>query len=88
MPYTHLRTFTKKLFNNIPSERFKDDQGNWLRAGGDGALFYEMIERANPDKIVAVKEIVCNYNDINPLNDYKINGNEQTKNAQLILNRK
>lgn len=88
MPYTHLRTFTKKLFKDVSEDRFKDSNGNWLRAGGDGALFYEMIERANPDKIVAVKEIVYNYNDLNPLNDYKINGDEQTKNAQTILNKR
>lgn len=88
MPYTHLRTFTKKLFKDVSEDRFKDSYGNWLRAGGDGALFYEMIERANPDKVVAVKEIVYNYNDLNPINDYKVNGDEQTKNAQTILNKK
>ncbi len=88
MPYTHLRTFTKKLFKGVSEDRFKDSNGNWLRAGGDGALFYEMIERANPDKVVAVKEIVYNYNDLNPINDYKVNGDEQTKNAQTILNKK
>lgn len=88
MPYTHLRTFSRKLFNGVDISRFKDESGNWLKAGGDGALFYEMIERANPDKIVAVKEIVCNYNDTNPLNDYKVNAAEQTKNANLILGRR
>ena len=88
MPYTHLRTFSRKLFNGVSNDPFKDSDGNWLRAGGDGALFYEMIERADPNKIVAVKEIVYNYNDMNPLNDYKINGVEQTKNAQIILNKK
>ena len=87
MPYTHLRTFTKSLFNGVSENRFKDNEGNWLRAGGDGALFYEMIERADPNKVVAVKEIVYNYNDVNPLNDYKINAEQQTKNAQLILSR-
>ena len=88
MPYTHLRTFSRKLFNGVDINRFKDQEGKWLKAGGDGALFYEMIERANPDKVVAVKEIIVNYNDTNPLNDYKINGDLQTKNAQFILNRK
>ena len=88
MPYTHLRTFSRKLFNGVSGDRFKDENGNWLRAGGDGALFYEMIERADPNKIVAVKEIIYNYNDMNPINDYKVNANEQTKNAGIILNRK
>ena len=88
MPYTHLRTFSRKLFNGVSNEQFKDSNGNWLKAGGDGALFYEMIERADPNKIVAVKEIVYNYNDMNPLNDYKVNGDQQTKNANLVLSRK
>jgi hypothetical protein len=88
MPYTHLRTFSRKLFNDVSNEQFKDSNGNWLKAGGDGALFYEMIERADPNKIVAVKEIVYNYNDMNPLNDYKVNGDQQTKNANLVLSRK
>lgn len=88
MPYTHLRTFTRKLFSRVDENRFKDDEGNWLRAGGDGALFYEMIERADPNKIIAVKEIVCNYNDVNPLNDYKVNADQQNKNAKIILDRK
>lgn len=88
IPYTHLRTFTKSLFNNIHEDRFKDANGNWLRAGGDGALFYELIERVDPDKIVAVKEIIYNYNDLNPINDYKVNSQQQTENARLILSRK
>jgi hypothetical protein len=87
MPYTHLRTFSKRLFKDINQNIFKDADGNWLRAGGDGSLFYEMIERANSNKIVAVKEIVYNYNDVNPLNDYKINAVEQNKTAQIILNK-
>lgn len=87
MPYTHLRTFTKKLFKSVSEDRFKDNAGNWLRAGGDGALFYEMIERADPNKVIAVKEIVYYYNDTNPLNDYKVNAEQQTKNAQIILNK-
>ena len=28
---------------------------------------------------------IYNYNDINPINDYKINSAEQTKNAERIL---
>lgn len=85
MPYTHLRSFTKSLFTGLTEDKFKDASGNWLRAGGDGALFYELIERADPNKVVAVKEIVYNYNDLNPLNDYKINSEEQTRNANYIL---
>ena len=82
LPYTHLRTFRKKLIDGIDESVFKDDSGNWFRAGGDVATFYNIIERAT--KITTVTRIVYVYNDVNPLNDYKINGTEQTKNANYI----
>lgn len=89
IPYTHLRTFKSSL---LPYEKyddqFKDDKGNWFKAGGDGALFYALIEQADPDKIKVVSEIMYLYNDMNDLNDYKVNGEEQTMNANLIINKK
>lgn len=84
MPYTHLRTFKKSLINNVPMTEFQDGNGQWFRAGGDNALFYNIIEQAEPDKVKALQKIVYNYNDMNPLNDYKVNGFEQTKAANLI----
>jgi len=88
MPYTHLRTFKQYLINNINNSVFKDQDGNWFRAGGDGATFYNLIEAADPDKVKCLQEVVYNYNDTNPLNDYKINGHEQNKTADAILNQK
>jgi len=85
MPYTHLRTFKKYLFNAVKSRDLQDEDGNWFKAGGDGALFYKVIEAADPTKVKVVTDVVYNYNDINPLNDYKINGEEQTKTANKIL---
>lgn len=83
IPYTHLRTFDSTLFENLNFDVFKDQFGNWMRAGADNPLFYELIERAS--KPLAVKEIVCNYNDKNPLNDYKIRSKEQNENAMQSL---
>jgi len=88
MPYTHLRTFKKGLLNDISDSMFKDEDGNWYKAGGDGSVFYALIETADPSKVTCVQDIVYNYNDINPLNDYKVNGSEQTKNANSILTKK
>jgi len=85
MPYTHLRTFKKYLLNGIDDSMFQDEEGNWYRAGGDGSVFYALIESADPSKVKCVQDIIQNYNDVNPLNDYKINGVEQTKNANSIL---
>lgn len=86
MPYTHLRTFRKNLLEGVEQKAFKDADGNWLKAGGDTSIFYTAIENAHPDKIRAISDIVYRYNDKNPLNDYKVNGEEQTRNANFVLN--
>ena len=86
MPYTHLRTFKKNLLDGVSQSVFKDENKNWLKAGGDTSIFYAAIERAHPDKIRAIPDIVYRYNDKNPLNDYKVNGEEQTRNANYVLN--
>lgn len=87
MPYTHLRTFKGHLLNGLNESDFKDGDGNWYKAGGDGAVFYSLIENADPDKIKVVTDIVYRYNDASPINDYKVNGKIQTQNAQDILKR-
>lgn len=84
MPYTHLRTFRAHLIQDVDLSKFKDENGNWYKAGGDGSIFYEAIERA--EKIHVFQDIIYNYNDASPINDYKVNGEEQTRNANRILN--
>jgi len=84
MPYPHLRTFRRKLLNNIDDSVFKDENGEWFKAGGDNATFYNIIEQADPNKIKVVQDIVMLYNDKNPLNDYKVHGELQNKNANKI----
>lgn len=86
LPYTHFRTFKKYLVNEINDTEFQDSQGQWYRAGGDGSVFYALIEKADPSKVKCLQEIVYNYNDTNPLNDYKVNAEEQNKNAREIMN--
>jgi len=86
IPYHHFRVFRKYLINDIPLSSFKDSEGKYLRAGGDVALFYNIIEKSK--KIKVVQDIIYIYNDKNPLNDYKIHGEEQTKNAKEIMKRK
>jgi FkbM family methyltransferase len=80
IPYTHLRTCLGKYFFTLDTNKFKVD-GEWMKSGADNPLFYELIEQVDPNKIYCNREIVCNYNDKNPLNDYKIRGKEQNRNA-------
>lgn len=89
MPYTHLRTFLgRNMINYLRThgdQAFKDEEGNWLKAGGDTAVFYTMLEYADPENVICIPDVVYNYNDANPLNDYKVNSEEQTKTANIVL---
>lgn len=87
MPYTHLRTFYAGLIHDVDFSAFIGPDGEWYKAGGDGSVFYAAIENADPDKVKVVTDVVYLYNDLNPLNDYKVNGEEQTRNATHILTR-
>lgn len=89
MPYTHLRTFRGSMMLKYLELKgnyaFRDVEGNWLKAGGDTAIFYTMLEAADPNRVVCIPEIVYNYNDANPLNDYKVNAEEQNRTAAKVL---
>ena len=85
LPYTHLRSFKKHLINKVSDSEFKDSNGQWYRAGGDGAVFYNLLEQADPDRVHVVSDVVYHYNDLNPLNDYKVNGEEQNQTARAIV---
>lgn len=85
MPYPHLRTFLSDLVLELDDDLFKDSNGEWYGPGGDNATFYNIIEQADPDSVVCVPDVVYMYNDTNPLNDYKINGEEQNKTANKII---
>lgn len=80
IPYTHLRTCAAKYFLTIDDAKFKINN-QWMKAGADNPLFYELIEQIEPSAIYCNREIVAVYNDINPLNDYKVHSDEQNFNA-------
>lgn len=86
MPYTHLRTFRFDLFNNVPLETYKDENGNYYKSGGDNATFYPYIEQCDVNEIKCIQRVLVNYNDKNPINDYKVNSIEQNINAEKIKN--
>lgn len=85
MPYTHLRTLKGRLLLNEPDSKFQDSEGHWFKAGGDNAPFYTALENCDPARVYAVSDIVYNYNDTNPLNDYKVNQEEQNRAIEQIV---
>lgn len=86
IPYTHLRTFRLDLFNQVDQTFFKDSNGEYWKSGGDNATFYPLIELCDENEIRCIQRVLVNYNDINPLNDYKVNSEEQNLNANIIRN--
>ena len=84
-PYTHLRTLKAKLIKYEDNSAFMDKDGNWFKAGGDLATFYQAIENCDSDRIYCSADVVYQYNDAHPHNDYKVNGEEQTKTARSII---
>jgi glycosyltransferase involved in cell wall biosynthesis len=85
MPYTHLRTLKAKLLMNEPPAKFQDAEGNWFKAGGDNATFYTAIENCDPDRVYCVPDIVVNYNDASPINDYKVNRDQQDRAIAAVI---
>lgn len=85
IPYTHLRTMIGSIAKKVDWNNYKVD-GKWMMAGADNPFFKETISYAK--KPIAVKEIMVNYNDANPLNDYKVNSEEQNRNAAMVRTKK
>lgn len=88
IPYTHMRAFRFHLYNVVDQTLWKDKEGNWWKAGGDTAVFYSLIECADPHNVKVQQEILVNYNDLNPINDYKINNQQQLETAHAVLEQK
>lgn len=88
VPYTHMRAFRFELFDKVNTDLWKNDQGEWFRAGGDTAVFYSLLECADPNGVAVMRQILVNYNDLNPINDYKISNEQQLETAHAVLAQK
>ena len=71
----HLRTFRGFLWNNINKEDLKNKFGKWPTVIGDLIMTYPMLEMCPPDKVYHISSVLYNYNDMNPLNDFRIKAN-------------
>jgi len=88
IPYTHLRTMKASVMKTIPDSRFQDDQGAWFKASCDVPMFYAGIANTDPDRVYAVPDIVYDYNDASPLNEYKTVQDLQNRTIAMELGNK
>jgi glycosyltransferase involved in cell wall biosynthesis len=74
---THLKTFKYKLFSRIANGDLFGRDGKFLQICADVAMMFPMLEMAGLSRIKHIPQVLYCYNDLNPLNDHKIPGNEQ-----------
>jgi glycosyltransferase involved in cell wall biosynthesis len=84
IPYTHLRTFSMEAFDRVHDDLLRDHNGDYYKAAGDSALFYALLDVCDHGAVRPIRDVLYIYNDLNPLNDYKVNSPEQIKNSEEI----
>ena len=80
---SHLRTFKHKLVRRIEEEDLLDEYGNYYRYAYDQALMFPMMEMAR-ERIRFIPDILCVYNDENPMNVHKVDPEVQIQMAKKV----
>ena len=84
---SHLRSYRMFLLRNINKEDLLDSNGNFLRAAGDLALMFPLLEMSG-HRAKFVKEILYIWNDLNTLNEHKVLRDDQLECEKKIRNGK
>lgn len=84
---SHLRTFKNKLWYKIDDGDLRDENNEYYKVAGDAAYIYPMLEMCGPKHHKFIDEILYIYNDLSPVNDMKVNMEEQIRTAALIRNK-
>ena len=70
---SHLRTWKVFLWRNIKDEDHKDSTGQYLSINADLAYMLPMLEMAGLEHYKYLPDVNLVYNDLNPINDHKVN---------------
>lgn len=84
---SHLRTFKYKLWKSINIEDLKDSNGDFYRMAWDLAIMFPMLEMSGY-KTKYINEVNYCYNNLNPLNDHKVDHGMQVRLDMEIRNKK
>jgi glycosyltransferase involved in cell wall biosynthesis len=76
---SHLRTFKGFLWNALERKDFIGSDGRYPTMAPDTTVMYPMLEMCRPGKIRFVPEVLYVYNDLNPLNEHKVDASLQDK---------
>lgn len=81
---SHLRTFRRELFLKINEKDLKDEDNKYYTVAWDCAFMYPMLEMCGDSKYYFIDDILYVYNDLNEINDMKINQERQIFLANII----
>jgi glycosyltransferase involved in cell wall biosynthesis len=84
---SHLRTWKVFLWRNIKDQDHKDSNGNYLSINADLAYMLPMLEMAGPEHYKYLPDVNLIYNNLNPINDHKVNMDLVNKVAYEIRNK-
>lgn len=84
---SHLRTFKNKLWYKINDTDLRDKHGDYYKTAGDAAYMYPLLEMCGTKHHKPIDKVLYIYNDLNPVNDMKINVKKQLKAAEYIRNK-
>tara|TARA_R110002012_G_scaffold315603_2_gene529600 strand:- start:2536 stop:3276 length:741 start_codon:yes stop_codon:yes gene_type:complete len=73
---SHLRTFKGFLFNSIKDEDFKNSDGQFYDMAGDLVIMFPMLEMSGHNSLY-IDDVLYIWNDLNVLNEHKVNNTYQ-----------
>lgn len=85
---SHIRTWKAFLWQNIEENDLKDENGDYWSVAGDLSFMFPMLEMSGDKHYTFMPEINYVYNDMNPLNDHKVNLIKVNETINKIRNKK
>ena len=70
---SHIRTWRAFLWRAIKEEDLKDENGNYWQWSGDVCFMFPMLEMAGEKHYRFMYDINYVYNELNPINEFKVN---------------
>lgn len=84
---SHLRTWKSWLWKKIKEEDLRDENGNYWNVAGDLSFMFPMFEMSGQEHYRFLPSINYIYNELNPINDHKVNMRNVTEIVNKIRNK-
>lgn len=76
---SHLRTIKNKVFKAINDKDLRDVDGEYYKFAGDAACMFSALEICGLKHIKFIDKVLYYYNDLNPLNEMKVDKDNQLR---------